>query len=518
MGIIVKGKTTLRGSTIIKGETPAGPSAKISILKTSDNSLIYENDSINDIMTYLGSYTATFPITVQFNDSTTHQPTSGSITIPAATNGSNLVTFKAKSGFSPVIDGQLLSSTVITFNGSNVTWDGIDVINAYTSNSDDGGTIIRLNGSKSNLTIKNCLLKRGLVGIRGTTDITGITIENVVVEEVNLGCIRIGGGFFSDPDMYEDFDLRDTTEYDLHDVLVKNITCLDTLSGGNVPGTTQPFSALIIIKRTENLTVQNTKHDCLTDGHLIIEDSTNVSVDRILSPTRTSGGYGIGITGSDFVTVSNSFIKSVTGSATTLLYFNIVRNIKLIHNTFVGVNQFDSLNTQGLRRILKVVGNLTSFDYYGPFGFNIATTVNGVSYTASMANDFQEEHDNVLWNNNEYEDLLYVSGVLSGSDLKVRKSNTFSGAILDSTYRSTYSGYGVNSSFQDLNLITLATRTNPDSSTSGPYYLGASESSTYGRNMITSSVDSLAATDCAGYTRTYSTDAGAFDRDATTLS
>ena len=487
--------------------------AKISIFETSTSTTIYENDDIDAVMTFLDSYTATVPITVQFNDNTVHQPTGGQISIPSATNGSNLVTFKNKSGFTPTIDGQLASNTVITINGSNVEWNGINVINAFTADSDSGGTIVRLSGTQSNISIKNCLLKRGYAGIRGTTDITGITIDNVTIEEVNAGCIRIGGGFFPDPDMYEDFDLRTSADYDLHNVSVTNLTCLDTLAGGNVPGTTQSFSPLVLIKMTENLVCSNIKHSGL-GSRLAIEDSTNVEIDGVLVPDKDTTGYGISVTGTDVVTVANSFIKSVAGSTVTLMYLGTVRNLKLIQNTFVGVNQFDSLNMQNLRRILKVVGNLTSFDYYGPFGFNITSAVNGVAYTATMANDFQEEHDNVIWNNNEYEDLLYVSRILSGSDLKVRKSNTFSGAILDTTYRSTYPGYGVNSSFQDVGLVTLTTRTNPDLSTSGPYYLGASESSTYGRNMIASSVDALAATDCGGYTRTYPTDAGAFDRDA----
>ena len=66
---------------------------------------------------------------VQFNDSTVHQPTGGAITIPAANNGSNLVTFKNKPGFSPTIDGQLVPNTVLNINGSNVEWNGINVVN-----------------------------------------------------------------------------------------------------------------------------------------------------------------------------------------------------------------------------------------------------------------------------------------------------------------------------------------------------------------------------------------------------
>ena len=107
--------------------------------------------------------------------------------------------------------------------------------------------------------------------------------------------------------------------------------------------------------------------------------------------------------------------------------------------------------------------------------------------------------------------------IISGVDaLRVRVSN-YGGAILSTTgYTTTYTGYGVNTSFIDTEFITITTRTDPDTSTSPAYYLGASDTSTHGRNMISSSLDSMAAIDLRGYTRTYPTDAGAVDRDATT--
>lgn len=502
---------------LLGGGQPQNSSAslfKITLMQTSNSAVIYENDNIDTFMTYLNSYTASVPITVQFNDNTIYQPASGSISITSGlVNGANLVTFKSKPGFTATIDGQLLADTVVTITGNNKVWDGINVINGIATNTDTGGTIIRISGSNSNITIKNCLLRRGFVGIRGTTAISNLTIDSVVIEEVVYGSIRIGGGAFTNPNMYEDFDLRTTGDYDMTNVVINNITCYDTLAGGNVPGSTLPNSPLILVKRTETLSVTNTRHSGV-GSKVYIEESGYVTINKCIVPAQDTGDYGIAVVGSDVVTIANCFVKSMVGPDVTLMYLDVVRNLSLIHNTFVGVNQFDSVYLTRLRRVLKVVGNLFSFDYYG-VTFDIASAVNSTGYTPTMANDFQEEHDNVFNMNNEYENGLMVSLILPGNaDLTVRKTGT-SGTITEGTYRSTYPGYGVNTQFGIVGLITLTTRTNPDSSTSGAYYLGDAETTANGRNMITGPISNQAAYDQANFVRSYPTDAGAFDRDAT---
>lgn len=485
----------------------------IAISVLVDGSVVYENNSINSVITYLNGLTITAPTTVRFNTTATHQPTGGLWTLNYS-NGANLFSVIAASGVSPTIDGQLLDDSVIVISMSNVLWDGVDVINAFTSNTDAGGTIIRLSGNQSNITIQNCLLKLGFVGIRGTTDIDDLTIDNVVVQEVNGGSIRLGGGSFPDPDMFEDFDLRTSADYDMHNLVVTNITALDTLSGGNVPNTTQKFNNLIILKQTENITVENINSDG-NDAALIVEGSSNLLINALVAPNLNN--YGISVIGTDIVNISNNFLQSKVGTAINLVYIDVARNLTIVQNTVVGKNEFDSVVMVNLRRILLVAGNLFSGDYYSFYSFSIATDINGVTYEGSMAEDFQAENNNVIWNNNEFENSLFVGNVLSAgtADLAVRVSNTFGGAILVATYQSTYSGYGVNSSFLDTGFVSLTTRTNPDSSTSPPYYLGASAPSSEGRNMIASQVSSLAVIDAAGYYRVYSTDAGAFDRDAT---
>lgn len=492
--------------------TPPPPQYSISVLQGA--AVTYESNNIDDVIAHLNTFPIVSDVTVRFNDNTVHQPTGGQW-IVTYENTSFMFKVLAAPGASPTIDGQLLNATVISIGSSNVIWDGVNVINAFTADTDTGGTIIRLQGYQSYVTIKNCLLRRGFVGIRGTTDISNLNIENVTIEEVNYGSIRIGGGAFSNPDMYEDFDLRTSADYDMHNVSIKNVTVLDTLAGGNVPGTTQPFSPLILTKMTENISIDMVKASG-TGSCVVNETSTNLSINGLFAD-EISGGFGMSIQGTDFVTISNNFLKPKAGPDVTMIYMNVARNISFIHNSFIGINQFDNLNMSNLRRILKVVGNLVSLDYEGPLYFGIAASVNGVAYTATMANDFQEEHDNVLWNNNQYIDMLTVTRILSGSDLKVRKSNTFGGAILDTTYVSTYAGYGVNTSFIDTGFVTLSTRINPDSSVSEACYLPDVYPTSDGRNMILSSVSSIAEFDAGGYYRVYPTDAGAFDRDATSL-
>lgn len=347
------------------------------------------------------------------------------------------------------------------------------------------------------------------------TGVSRASLLSGVIEEVNAGTIRLGGGNFPNPDMYEDFDLRTSADYDMHDIVIRNITALDTLSGGNVPNTTQKFSPLIIIKMTENLTIQNV--DCDGEGACIYnETSTNVLIDSIVAPSVN--GYGIAITGTDYPTISNNFVQARAGIPTgvTLIYIDVARNLEFIQNSFVAQNVFDSTNMNNMRRILTVAGNLSSFDYYTAYSFGIATAINGVPYIGTMAEDFQAENNNLIWNNNGFDDQLYVSNVLTGGTqpLKVRVSGG-GGAITPATYMTTYPGYGVDSSFLDSGFVTLTTRINPDSSVSVPYYLPDVYPSTQGRNMIPSSVSSQAAIDAAGYYRTYPTDAGAYDRDAT---
>lgn len=488
--------------------------AKITVMQTSNSAVIYENDNIDTVMTYLNSYTASVPITVQFNDNTIHQPASGGISITTGlNNGTNVVTFKSKAGFTATIDGQLISNTVVTINNSYITWDGINVINALTSDSDTGGTIIRLSSNRTNLTVKNCLIKRGYVGIRGTTKITNITIENIVFQEINYGCIRIGGGSFSPAGKWENFDARISADYDLYNVIIKNITALDTLAGGNVPGTTTGFAPLILVKQTEGVTIQNV--DASGVGSVIIvEGSKTAVIDRIKVPVAKA--YGISVIATDVVTISNSFVKAASGAGSTYIYLDIIRDLKLVHNTFIYSNSSDGIQISQARRVLKVVGNLFVNGYNAGLAISFAATVDGVGYTRSLAQDFQEEHDNVFVSEEGgFDHILALYGIAGGSDILVRKSNTWSGSMLDTTYRTNYPGYGVNSKFEDTDIITLTTRTNPDTSTSGAFYLGAADSTTTGRNMITGPVSTEGAYDQANFVRSYPTDAGAFDRDAT---
>lgn len=495
--------------SIWNNPTPPAPSAANFVLVMGATT--YEAETFTDVQTYLSTLSITAPVTLTINTETPIQPDGGTWNINYS-NGSYLFTVKAGVGKNPVLDGQKIANTVLTISSSNVVWDGVDVINGFTSDTDAGGTIVRLNGNQSNITVKNCLIKHGFVGVRGTTQITGITLQNIIIEEVNFGSIRLGGGSYGNPAKYEDFDLRVSGDYDLHNLLIEDVIVRDTLSGGNIPNTTGKFSPVILVKMTENLSIK--KVNALGEGTVVaIEGSKNVLIDSVKANDVT--GYGITVAGTDGITISNSYSKPKAGTSRTHVYLDIVRDIKLIHNTFIHTNQFDAVTISKARRVLKVVGNLFVADYNAPLSISFAADINGTPYTRSLAQDFQEEHDNVFASEGGgFDHILALYGINNGSDILVRKSNTWSGAILDSTYRSTYPGYGVNSSFQDTDVITLTTRVNPDSSVSPAYYLGASDATLTGRNMIASSVDVLSVKDGAGFTRSYPTDAGAFDRDA----
>jgi len=217
------------------------------------------------------------------------------------------------------------------------------------------------------------------------------------------------------------------------------------------------------------------------------------------------------------LTISNCFVRPAVGTAINYIYLDIIRNLKLLHNTFIYSNSSDGTVINNARRVLKVVGNLFVNGYNAALSISFPAAVNGATYTRSLAQDFQEEHDNVFVSEEGgYDHILALYGVENGSDILVRKSNTWSGAILDVDYRINYPGYGVNSKFQDTDIITLTTRTNPDTSTSEVVYLGSADSVNVGRNMISASLADEAAYDAGGFERLYPTDAGAYDRDATT--
>lgn len=495
-------KSTLYSIWLNGGNQPVS-TAKI-YLTMGD--LLYETESFSELETYLSTLTITGPVVVTLNSNDTFYPTGGRWEINY-NNGDNLFTVKAGVGKNPIVDGDDLQAAVVTITKSNVVWDGVDVY--HGDPLDEGGTNIRLSGNQSNVTIKNCLIKNGYVGIRGTDNLSNITIDNVIIEEVAAGSIRLGGNNFSSGDMYEDFDLRTSGEYDMHNITIRNITCLDTLNGGFVPGTSNKFSPLILIKMTENLTVENTIHTG-QGAMMYVETSTNVNLDKIKAIDCNS--YGIALTGCDFVTISNSVCKAHPTLGATLAYWDTVRNLSIIHNSFIGATIFDNINTNKLSRVLKVVGNLFKFDYGTPFYVNIKSTINGTPYTATIANDFQEEHDNVFGCNDSYSDTITITRVLSGNNLRVRELNFNGTDILSlAQYQAAYPGYGVNTLLKTDNSVVVSTRVNPDTTTSHAVYItdGAP-----GRNMITSSVSGLATKDADTFIRTYPTDCGAYDRDA----
>ncbi len=499
-----------------------GANYKLSLFNTSNGNKVVETDSLTDMMTYLASFPFNQPTTLQFNTSDTFTVTSN-----LAFNFSNagrLFTVKAKTGQTPIIDGNNAIPTLLNIAMSNFVLDGIKFINGDLSNS--AGALLRVNSSTNNITIKNTKFKRGYCALRATgvidnsgnvsSYIDGLTIKDCTVEDMINGSFRIGNGDTFGLPASSNLSLRTSDYYDVKNVSIENITLIDNFNKGVITGQATGFMGMLILKRISDLTVKNVVCNNTSESILQINGCEKIVVDKVVVDNfgcrGLSNQQGIYIENTDGCTLTNTIVKANedgVGKMVTGLYN--VRGLKAYYNTFSYTNSSDTPFLAEKMAVVRLLGNIfKSSGYSNPCTMSF-TTDNG--YVPSLSQDLLEENYNVFCSDGSYNvNLKLYSSPTSGAvDTEVQINSTGS-KITPATYRTNYN-LGNNSVFTTDTSVLFSTRTNPNSSTSNPVYISEGKQ---GRDLIPS-IQKLVDVDALGFLRTYPTDAGATDRDAIIL-
>ena len=500
----------------------AAASFKLTFKNTATNTVIYQDDSLSEMMSYIGSYAITAPMTLQFNTSDTF-----TVATPlefSVSTANNLFTVKAITGQNPVIDGNNAMPTVILISMSNFVLDGVKVINA--DSFDTGGAIVRVNSNTRNITVKNTTFKGGYCALRATgvldfsgnvtSYIDGLTITDCTVENTVNGSFRLGNGDAYGLPATSNFSLRTAGYYDMRNVTIQNIKLIDNFNKGVITGQAGGFMGMMILKRTLNLTVKNIICNNTSDSLLILEASTNVNINKLVCDNFGCRGVnntqGIFITDGDGVTITNSIVKpNADGVGKIITAMVNVKELNAYHNTFAYINNGDVPFFADQMALVRLVGNIfKSSGASTPCNMSF-TTANG--YVPSIAQDLVEENYNVFCSDGSYNvNLKLYSSPTSGVvDTEVQINATGS-KITPATYRTNYN-IGANSVFTTDTSVLFSSRTNPNSSTSYTMYVNEGKQ---GRNLIPS-IQKLVDVDAFGFVRTFPTDAGATDRDAVVL-
>ena len=502
----------------------AAPAAnfKLTFKNTATNAVIYQDDSLDAMMSFIGSYSITAPMTLQFNTSDTF-----TVATPLEfgfNNANNLFTAKAKTGQIPVINGNNAMPSVGIISMNNLVLDGVKFINA--DSTDSGGAIIRVLTNTRNITVKNVAFKGGYCAMRATGSldnsgnvssyIDGLTIKDCTVEDTVNGSFRLGNGDAYGLPATSNFSLRTTGYYDVRNVTIENIKLIDNFNKGVITGQSGGFMGMMILKRILNLTVKNVVCNNTSDSILILEASTNININKLVCNNfgfrGVSDTQGIYITDGDGVTITNSIVKANADGVGKIItgMFN-VKGLNAYHNTFAYTNYNDTPFFADKLALVRLVGNIFKSSGASTPCTMSFTTANG--YVPSIAQDLIEENYNVFCSDGTYNvNLTLFSSPTSGVvDTEVQINSTGS-KITPATYRSTYNK-GANSVFTTDTSVLFSSRTNPDGSTSYPLYV---DDTKQGRDLIPS-IQKLVDVDAFGFVRTFPTDAGATDRDAVVL-
>lgn len=466
---------------------------------------IHDFGSWTEAETFMRSYTFVADTTLEINDPLTIDASAG--VILNYTNGAHLFTLQGKDQVTVIFDGGRAINNVLESHMSNIVINNLTIQNGLLTADD--GALLRQNPSTSNITITNINFKYGYCAMRATTSISTLTIENCSVESTYYGSFRLGNPPVGAPVGGEtDFSLRDNTFYDMHDIVIRNITLNDTYNKGLITGSDRKFDGLLIIKRTVNLTIENIVCNNTADSVLYLQHNYNLIVDRVICNAFGTAGVantqGFYLQGQDIGVVSNySALPNADAVVKTVLSYAYIRNVRFYHNSFIAVNTLDTPfgGTDGM--LFRLRGNVfKSAGAINPCTIQFSL-LNG--YTPSIAQDVLEESDNVFCSIGNFNTNLQFRDKSAAPTftLSVRNSTT-TNVVTPATYRSTYSGLGVNSFFP----ITTSTQFETIGSSNANYLTASS----IGRNIVASQIGSVTK-DVYAKTRTYPTDAGATDRD-----
>jgi len=511
------GYTTIRCLPTPIGGAITPPETLLSIFDTGGSLL--DTDSLTEALEFLASHTFASNTTFQFNTSDEYI-IEEKITIDFD-NGIYDFIIKSIEGEKAIIDAENALGTLIEIKSSNVKMSQLKLQNADVTNT--SGCIVRVDSNTENIELDYIHFKRGYCAVRATgvqdgvgnavTIIDGLTITNFIVEDTVNGSFRLGNGVTSDPDnLNEDLASRTDSWYDMKNVTIANGELIDNFSKGNITGTSSKFHGLLLLKKILGLSVENVVCNNTAEGLIVIESSSNAVVDGILvdafGTAGTSNISGISANYTDGFTLINACpTANADGIDKILLYATKTDNIRLYFNTLVANNSGDVPASLFECKNFGHVGNLYKNVNSSPFNLYLRTDF---GHTPSMS-DVLEDQYNVYCSGGEYN----VNGSIKspGDVVNVElRNNTGGGRYTIATYFAAF-GLGNGSLIPTGTDVLLGTRTDPDTTTSKPYYLTAGS---VGRNIVPAAQHSILA-DARGYARTFPSDAGALDRDATVL-
>lgn len=454
---------------------------KLSLITTSNNSVIYETDSITTMFTYLSTYTLVANTTLRFN-------TSDNFLISSTLNITNNTIYTLNitniTGFNPSIDGQNTLGTLFGLTGGNFIINGIIFKNALVQASDIGQTIMRIYGGSlsNNITIKFCIFSHGYCAIRGTDIIKNLTIQDCKVYQVDSCSFRLGNGLNTFPD--------------ITNLIIERCQLIDDLNGGIIPNGTgsSMYQPLMLLKGTQGLRVSNCRFNQTQQGIIAIESSNTVIVENIISTNGGIAAPGIGLMDISYSTniiVRNYYAYPSSTFTSNCLIINYSSNIKVYYCTLLsnGQNQ-GALSLFRSNTVQEIAGNIIQQGIYYPVD-------NRASYIGTLATDYVSENNNVIMTLQTFDGLISISNLnIANIQVQIQYQTSFS------SYQSTYTrGQSSVSGISTLLLINNYT-------SAGDKFVPSSNS--IGYKLVQSQISTIT-TDTTGKIRTYPTNPGAFD-------
>ncbi len=382
------------------------------------------------------------------------------------------------------------------FTLRNIVLEGADPANI-------GGSIFRQKGNEENINLDYVDLIGGYCGIRATTKINELHLTNISSSRVPHGTFRLGNGSFDasrkDTMVWE----RDSIDFDMWNVEIRNIVLLDDLNNDTIPGSTELYNGFLLLKKIYNLSIDSiVAPNGNGGGVLSIENSRNLSISNVNVPEfgyNRASSSGFYIFKCDSVEIFNNVIQTKYGDTHSHVAYHLIISdqISFCHNTGVS-SRFNDRIIFGyqLSRINNFEGNLLKMrDYACIIGFR---TFDG--YTATMSNDWRVVRENAWSNSADYLPVLNLDDLDSRTYIithagKATKVNQ----VEFDTYQNNYQkGIGSVSGYPS-NLISFKPNT---------YYL---EDGSLGRNIVSHTRISL---DIMENQRNNPTDAGAYDANS----
>lgn len=402
--------------------------------------IIFQSNEFDDMTSFMGGYTWNSDTLLQFNDD---------VIIPLTekyelgfNNGVNNLLIQAVEGKRYTFDAQGLLGVVMDINTNNITFVRMSLINADPT--DVNGYILKHDG-RDGLIFNDVIFDGGNAALRTSNGISNITYDGIIIRNVTHGSFRLGDG-----------DV--IPEYDVVNIIIRNVTLEG--NSGNVPGSSEPYDPLMLLKKINGLVIEN----------LIC----------------TNGDYDLG----DTELSNNVYINGMRG---LVFLCKTTSNINM-NNVFLS-QAAQSLSMQDCDGIDITYCNVNSlaFNNCTQLGLKGNILRDGVTGTLPTRADFVYEHDDLFGPNASIRYINFLFTAEGFTSLDVHEFNYLS-------YR--VGPWGLNTLFQagDPGNILIDAE-------------GYLENTSMGRNQILASLSGGVEIDITGRQRLYPGDVGPYDNN-----